>query len=384
MTIEAFELYHKGYISDALKLLEGSSDPAAKALVALTRNRPGEVLQEPMPTECAALEYRAVAAWRTGDRADLILAVERLLASSYEVEGIQDLAMFSSLAQAARGDRMRTTILDVPASAPFDPELSHVIVDVEVNGEVVRFCYDTGAEMTVVNASIAKRLGIKRVNHAAASVGTNAGEIDMCGGLISRLRFLGLAWADVPVLVTDLSTLKARLNIDGVLGVQDLLSDCVLRVDYPRGEITRRELSSGEGWPIHFTQGRSLISLEGRMEGGPQGSFRIDTGGGRSVLTKEYLAAALERGADWEISTPLSVVRKEVTESIRERSELSHLRFHPLEGSASLDLSRIPVDTTAADSLIVYAGKLGATAFKGRVLELDYPACRMRLTPCND
>jgi len=45
-----------------------------------------------------------------------------------------------------------------------------------------------------------------------------------------------------------------------------------------------------------------------------------------------------------------------------------------------LTLTNLPVDTTAADTLIKYAGKLGADAFAGRRVEFDYPASKVRIS----
>ena len=206
----------------------------------------------------------------------------------------------------------------------------------------------------------------------------------MAAGLAERVAFLGVEWGAVPFLVTDLSGPKRKIGVDGILGVQDLMGDRRIRIDYERGEISQLAGGLSDGWPIYFTQGRALVSVEGRMDQGLSGLFRIDTGGARSMLTKEYLEASLTSGARWNVGTAQRETRLVFREAVRERRYVAELLFRPEPSSQGVPLSDVPVDTTAADDVIAYAGKLGADAFAGRVLELDYPACRMRLAPLGE
>jgi hypothetical protein len=384
--MNAFELYDRGEVSRALTLLrEMPDDPAAQALVDLTENRPAAVLCRPVESEDPRYwELRSIAAWRAGDVAELGRAVARIsdvLGPESDPDELDELTALLAVAELAEGDLLRRTSVGAPIRAPFDPSLSHVVVEMDINGATARMIVDTGAEMTLVDRTFAGRAGIRFPTRGTVTAGTNDGDVAMSIGMVDRIAFLGIEWSDVPALVVDLSRLRNKLGVDGILGVQDLLSSFALRIDYQAGEMARLDRCTGDGWLLYYTQGRSLISVEGYMEGGTTGLFRVDTGGARSVLTKEYVASSLEGGTNWQVSGAREEVRKVFTESVRERRYVSRLRFLPAGSTGGLELSDVPVDTTMADELIAYAGKLGADAFQGRVLELDYPACRLRLAP---
>ncbi|MFC2095132.1 hypothetical protein ACFLSW_01680 [Candidatus Bipolaricaulota bacterium] len=161
-----------------------------------------------------------------------------------------------------------------------------------------------------------------------------------------------------------------------------LLSEHVLAIDYQRGEIRCSTNSAQEGWPIYFVHGKPKIAVEGNMEGASRELFRIDTGSDCCELTDAYVDSALAGGALWDVSDP----RKETAAAIGEAQEreerlLADTRFRPVGGWYCLSLRGLPIGTWLPDLVISYAGKLGSDAFRGRVLELDYPACRMRLSP---
>ncbi len=384
MTARLFERYDEGHISKALSQLRQLGDhPAAQALVALTENRVSDVLSYREDSDDVMAWYlRAIAAWRLGDTAALRHAVSRAVAvaTEEEAEQIDELSAFLEIAEAATTQRIRVATDNGAISASFDPSRTHVVCDMTLNGEMLQMIVDTGAEMPLIDQGVAERIGVRFPSSRTVAAGTNTGEVAMSLGLVDAWQWLGISWRDVPVLAVDLAHMRRKLGCDGVMGVQDLLSHFALRIDYTRGETTRLQTSRAEGWPLFFTQGRTLISVEGRMDGGSTGLFRIDTGGAKSGLTKEYLAASLAQDAAWDVSEEVSEVRKVVTEQIRQRRYVKQLRFHPADSSESLLLHDVPVDTTMADDLIAYAGKLGADAFAGRVLELDYPACRLRLS----
>jgi hypothetical protein len=177
-----------------------------------------------------------------------------------------------------------------------------------------------------------------------------------------------------------LSGLKEALRCVGILGVQDLLSEFVLILDYANGQITLSEHSWDRGWPIYFVRGRAKIAVEGGMEGGSGGLFRIDTGSNCCELTDAYVDRALADGATWDVSE-LNQVTAVAIGRARERQErtLRRARFRFADGQTCLSLEQLPVGTWLPDRSIAYAGKLGGNAFRGRILELDYPSCRMRL-----
>lgn len=324
------------------------------------------------------LRHRAVAAWRTGRGADLAAAVGRL--DRLNAGDLGELKALAALGRAARDQRLRQPVLDGPGATSFDPRMRVPVIEVKVNGEAQRFFLDTGAEISVIDARAADRLAVRRPEGAEVTTHGNTGDVRTPMGLVARLEALGRAVEEVPVIVADLSNLPPQLGVSGILGAQDLFREGVLGVDYVAGRITRSASSSQDGMPIAFPYGRAIVAVEAAVEGGPVGLFRVDTGGRRSVLTNEYVDAALAAGARWTVSAPQAVEVRGIGAASRPRRTLSAGRFCSAGLRTCVDLADVPVDTTSADSLIAYAGKLGADAFAGRRLELDYTALRVRLT----
>lgn len=383
MTRTWFDAYDAGRIGEAVRgLREQTNHPAAQALVALTENQPGDVLSWPTPSDLEALALRALAAFRCGQGDELLAISRRLSEAGARSPLCQDLLDLAPLAQMASGRRLRRITAQSPDVAMFDLRMPIPMIDTVVNGEVCRFIVDTGAEVSVIDDDIAHRMGIQRLSATGVSLDSNAGRHDVSAGLVSEWRLLGVTLEDVPVLFADLSGLKAALHCVGILGVQDLLSEFVLILDYEEGQITLSEHSSKRGWPIYFVRGRAKIAVEGCMEGGSSGLFRIDTGSNCCELTDAYVDRALADGSSWDVSEPSRVTAVAIGDA-QERQErtLRSARFRSADRRTCLDLEELPVGTWLPDRSIAYAGKLGGNAFRERVLELDYPACRLRLGP---
>ena len=378
---EALAIYKEGRMAEALERLRKASDvPAARGLLALTENRPEAVLGDTAQQDPISLRHKAQAAWRAGDGEALARATERLLFRQPDDPESKELFAMAALARSARGGRLRRVISDRPTAAAIEPRFGVPIIEGTIGEEKTRFILDTGAEISVIDEGAAERLGIRRPEGAEVTVSSNTGEITSHFGLASRIEVLGLAMEEVPFVLADLSALPPKLGVSGILGAQDLFGSDVLTIDYIQGQVSRGAESAAEqGWPLTFVFGRTIVAVEGDLEGGPRGLFRIDTGGRRSVITNEYVDKALARGAAWQVSEPEAVEVRAIGKSRRQRRILAKGRFRPVEGGPSIELTDVPVDTTSADSLITYAGKLGADAFAGKVLVLDYPACRMRL-----
>ncbi|TFH07794.1 MAG: hypothetical protein E4H08_08900 [Candidatus Atribacteria bacterium] len=376
-----FDTYDAGRIGEAMRGMRDQKDlPAAQALVALTENRPSDVLNCSVPSDLETLELRALAAFRCGEGAELLAISRRLSEIGAQTPLCRDLLDLAPLARLASGRRLRRITSKTPEAAAFDLGMPVPMIDVAVNGEVCRFIVDTGAEVSVIDDDVARRMGVRRLLTAGVSLDSNSGRHEVATGLIGELAILGLTMEDVPVLFAELSGLKEALHCVGILGVQDLLSEFVLILDYMAGQINLSEHSSDRGWPIYFVRGRAKIAVEGAMEGGSSGLFRIDTGSNCCELTDAYVDRALADGAAWDVSE-LNRVTAVAIGTAQERQErtLRQGWFRPAGGDTRLGLEQLPVGTWLPDRSIAYAGKLGGNAFRERILELDYPACRMRL-----
>ena len=374
MALEEYERGHLGRSMEQLAALERF--PEARLLRSVTLNRPADVMDDPLPREARLLPYRAQAAWRAGDPAALQAAIEALIGTG---GSDPELGAMAVLAQSAGEEGMRRLVDDDSVPAPFDPKLGVPIVDARLGGKAGRVILDSGAELSVVDVAAARRLGVSLPEGTGVKLQSNAGEAAGKLGLLRRLDVLGRRIEAVPVVLADLSALPADLGIVAILSTADLFSDTVLVFDYVAGQVHIEEESRAEGWPLFLVRGRAIGAVEGKLEGGPDGLFRVDTGGRRSVLTNEYVDAAVQGGAAWQVSEPAAVQVDAVGSARRSRRALAEGRFCPAAGGACMGLSAVPIDTTPADGLIPYAGKLGADAFAGARLELDYPAGRLRL-----
>jgi hypothetical protein len=369
--------YDAGNFGAVLPNLRASAVPAARALAALTDNHPQQVLDQPVSDDPHLLGYRALAAWRLGDGDALHDAVKRLpSADPLRAE----LSAMAAVSLAAKNHRLRLSDRGSPVPHAFDPKMKVPIIEARVGDRVGRFFFDTGAEVTVVDQAFAKSVGVRTPEGATVTLSGNAGETTSQLGVLDRLELLGVAVSEVPVVIADLSSLPPKLGVVGIIGVQDLLSNEVIAIDYAQGQIERLPQSRDEGWPIYFVKGRAIVAAEGRLVGGSPALFRFDTGGRNSVLATTYLDTARAAGVALEVSEPESVEVKAIGRSERQRRRVASAQLCFAETGGCMTLTDLPVDTTPADSLIAYGGKLGADAFVGRVVELDYPAGKVRIT----
>src|SRR5262249_4814864 len=94
-------------------------------------------------------------------------------------------------------------------------------VDVTANGVTSSWFADTGAEITVVTASLAERMGIHPIAERIR-VGTTTSDVFGKVGLIGRLKIGSALVENVPVLILPDAQLKVGNvhQIDGILGLQ--------------------------------------------------------------------------------------------------------------------------------------------------------------------
>ncbi|HEY8593473.1 MAG TPA: TIGR02281 family clan AA aspartic protease [Sphingomicrobium sp.] len=88
----------------------------------------------------------------------------------------------------------------------------HFWVDAKVNGEDVRFLVDSGATMTTIGRSTARRAGVDVASKANAFVRTGNGVIKVSRGRADEISVGGIARRDVGLQVTD----NEDLNVLGM------------------------------------------------------------------------------------------------------------------------------------------------------------------------
>jgi len=244
--------------------------------------------------------------------------------------------------------------------------------DVTVNGVTSSWFVDTGAEITVVTQSLAKRMGVRPVG-TAIRVATTTDDVRGKVGTIDRLR-IGSAYVEnVPVLILPDAQLKPgnMPQIDGILGLQ-------VMVAFGRAAWMNdgRELALGDAAPaVRADAPRIYWDDEG--VGVPVGTSRgimgafLDTGAnvtvwrhaGASLLDRKLIAEAPEK--TMHVGGAGGVVK-------RKQREIQELRFR--FGGVPVQLERVPLAASEKAS----AAKLGMDALSqfGTFI-LDFEHMRM-------
>lgn len=172
------------------------------------------------------------------------------------------------------------------ARVPFEMNGNSIYLQARVNGSEPRwFVLDTGAGVTVLNATTAESLGLK-----AGKAGTLRG----AGGVVRSTGITGLTLdvggavlKDVSVTSIPLAQLEnaAGRAIDGILGV-DFFRRYVVEIDYEARQLTTYEPSAygyagrGETLPLTIRDNHPHLRAQVKFPGRPplEGDFVIDAG----------------------------------------------------------------------------------------------------------
>lgn len=174
----------------------------------------------------------------------------------------------------------------------FEPMGNHILVPVRVNGsQPAWFFFDSGADLSVVDAAWAKKLGLSSKGSIGIS-GTGEGSAEL--GMLSNISF-ALPGVVVPVKSSAAVSLAPLLpffgrEISGIIGY-DVISRFVVEIDYAGHTIrlhdpaTFRYSGHGTAVPFTFFGNKPVVHAKVSMDGQPplEGEFTIDTGAGMFV-----------------------------------------------------------------------------------------------------
>ena len=192
--------------------------------------------------------------------------------------------------------------LDVRFDSDADPELDvrivgsgHTFVRVEMNGEDVGWMsFDTGAGRSMLDARVAKRLGLETLIDGLRSTGAG-GATPITVRRADTLRVGPLTWHEPVLAAADISALERSFGVRplaGLLGA-DLLAHAVWEYDLAGPRIVAHPPGAGPDdatWvPVYIEEGQLLapVSFEGH-----EGRFAVDTGGGSAMY---FNAPTVER-----------------------------------------------------------------------------------------
>ena len=172
---------------------------------------------------------------------------------------------------------------------PFDLNANHIYLRATVNGSrPLWFLLDTGAEMSVVDSTVAASVGLTSVGSATAR---GSGEGTMKAGFAQGVTLaVGRAVAKGQTVVTlpldALEPIDGR-SIDGILG-HDFIAAFVITIDYSQRRVSFRDparfdsatIPAGERVPIEIVGGIPRIHGTVVLPGAEtiDGVFTVDTG----------------------------------------------------------------------------------------------------------
>jgi hypothetical protein len=178
------------------------------------------------------------------------------------------------------------------STIPFRTAHGLLLIEARVNGsESGWFIFDTGAESTVIDAGLAKSLGLKR---AGQVTGTGSAGTVTAGVLKNNsLDLKGIAVTDLLLYAIPLESFTPSLGVKiaGVLG-NDIIGQTVAEIDYAAGIINLYEPrgytapSNGQVIPITIEDNLPFIRARVTPEGGRpiNAKLEIDTGATSSLL----------------------------------------------------------------------------------------------------
>ena len=164
-----------------------------------------------------------------------------------------------------------------------------IVIPVTVNDEApVYFLLDTGADTTIVDTALAKKLGLATLRRIQQTVMTGSQTVGV--SVLARLSVGNSSVEGVPVLEQDLSGLRlVDGRIVGILG-QNFLSRFNYLLDY-RARTLRveegdelRSAMEGDVAPVEVREHRMMVAAEAATGGSGKLRLLLDSGANALVL----------------------------------------------------------------------------------------------------
>jgi predicted aspartyl protease len=178
---------------------------------------------------------------------------------------------------------------EAPNDLRFELYLGYTIVVKGSMGELqkLNFIIDTGAVPSIVDARVARKLGLEGV---AASVSVFSREVPVEEVVVPRVRVGPVKANSVRALVHDLGFLERRLGvrIDAMIGL-DVLGGQDFSIDYSKRRIAFEMLTGKANSPaadephVPFERGPGFVTVQIQIQGRPL-RLMVDTGTNDLVL----------------------------------------------------------------------------------------------------
>ena len=265
------------------------------------------------------------------------------------------------------------------ATVPFDMDDGEIGLAVRLNGQLARVFLDSGASGIALSQTTATKLGLKSSGFLEAR--GYGGSTDLHPILINRFEVPGaVQLTDVTAIAIDLpDTLNSYFQrpLAGFVGY-DLLAHFVVRVDFPRKQITfiqpeafHPTLADGKAVPLELDN--DVPSIKARLESLPPQRFLIDTGD--EAALRLYSPFVTQYGLDKKY--PHGILSTGGGIGGVSQSRVSRIGSFEVAG---VKLRGVPTDfslDTKGGASLVNAGSLGATLLSRFVVTFDYPHSRV-------
>src|SRR5438477_12664038 len=110
------------------------------------------------------------------------------------------------------------TLSLLPCTIPLEPTRTAFVTTVRIGSSgPLRFLVDTGATTTVLDRSVAERIGV-RPNRTIAAVSSTR-PLEVQEAIVDELRAGDVSVAHTPVLIADLPRFPNHGHVDGILGM---------------------------------------------------------------------------------------------------------------------------------------------------------------------
>jgi predicted aspartyl protease len=161
-----------------------------------------------------------------------------------------------------------------------------VIVPGQIGAQQYRFILDTGTAPSILNARLAKKMGLELTTGSLVAAGRS---VKTGQAVLPELNLGPIRVANLPVNVMDLSSWEDKLGVQiaGLIGM-DVLGRSDFRLDYDRKELTFGSIVGEEGITIRCDGPTGLALAEATVQG-KHVRLIVDTG---SDLVVVY-------GANW-------------------------------------------------------------------------------------
>ena len=252
-----------------------------------------------------------------------------------------------------------------PVLVPFELESGFLIV---VRGQIgtvgaLRFILDTGATRSVIDAKLARRLRLPRLEDAATHTYDKIASAKMT--VVSDLRIGPLTVRTLPVLVMKLANVSSYAeNVDGLIGLDFLSQSTAFTIDY-QAKTVSFDLAEGKAYrpgPI----GCLLMQLN--IQGLPV-DLVVDTGLPGIVLYQKKLHARF----------PGLRVSKDVKPAMMGNLHLASARLPEVSlNGAAADRNVYFIDEDPKVAVPGIDGSIGPIVLGSKRLEFDFVGRQLR------